>query len=151
MTNYVSVGYVKTGYVKGVNPLLQEVGQHPIKFFVSSGRKTEDELKSAISSIANSTDISIIYMPEKKKILLGSKAGFIEFLGGVDIQSILTDSAFIDKVGELATVNLSASITANSGSTIANPKITQIDATTFEVTVPPELVGKSYKIKFNQS
>ena len=46
---------------------------------------------------------------------------------------------------------MSASIVANDGSVVANATVTQIDETTFDVTVPPELVGTSYKIKLSQT
>lgn len=151
MPNYVSSGYVEVGYVEGDVALPMDAGNHPMKFFVSSGTRTEAELKSAITASLNDTDIAVIYMQEKSKILLGSTAGFIEFLGGVDIQSIITDQTFIDKVAELTTINLSADILANDGSVVANATVTQIDATTFDVTIPPELVGTSYKIEFSQS
>lgn len=151
MNKYTKDGYVESGYIEGGGFVAPDAGQHPMKFFVSNGTKSLDELTSIITSLLDDGDMAILYAPEFQKIMLGSKSGFDEFLGGIDINSILTNQAFIDKVTELASFSMSASIVANDGSIVANATVTQIDETTFDVTVPPELVGTSYKIKLNKT
>jgi len=144
--NYVAFGYVSGGYVAGNNFSLPIAGGHPLKFFVSDGTKTETLLKTEVINSLSDGEMGIVYVPESQKIMLGSGLGFVEFLGGIDINSITTNQTFIDAVKSISTINMTASIVASDGSVVANATVTQTAPTTFNVTIPQELVGTSYSI-----
>jgi hypothetical protein len=109
------------------------------------------DLKANISASLGDEDIAVVYVQEGSKILLGGKNGFIEFLGGIDIDSIVNNQVFIDKVTELSAVTFNADIVAPDGSVMAGATVNQTAPTTFEVTIPPEVVGTSYNIVFSES
>jgi len=148
---YIERGYVKSGYAEGDIVIPDSAGEHPMKFFVSSGKVPEAELKANISASLGAEDIAVVYVQEGSKILLGGQNGFIEFLGGVDINSIVNSPEFIRKVRELSSVTFNADIVAPDGSTIVGATVNQTAPTTFEVTIPQELVGTSYNIVFSES
>ncbi len=150
MSGYVKTGYVKTGYVDGGGFAAPDAGQHPMKFFVSNGTKSIGELTSNIASLLDDGDMAVLYVPESSKIMLGSKSGFDEFIGGVDINTILTDQAFINKVRELTTVSMNASIVANDGSVVSGAVVRQISDKTFEIDVPDGLVSTGYKLVLSE-
>lgn len=149
MGRYVEAGYVESGYVEGDGFLAPDAGQHPLKFFVSNGSKPIEELTSSIASMLSDGDMAVVYAPEVGKILIGTNAGFGEFLGGVDIGKLLMDQQFIDRVEELT--SLEASIIAPDGSIVSNATVTQVDETTFEVALPDEFVGSSFKIRLSRT
>jgi len=144
--NYVDLGYVELGYVEG-DVVTLAVGKHPISFFVSSNTKTEEEVKTEVMARLNTDEVAIVYIPEVQKIILGTNGVFTEFLGGFNIQDILSDTTFISKVQELSAVSLTATITDATGNTLASATVTQTSPTQFRVTVPPELVGTDYFIE----
>jgi len=173
MGKYVADLYVSLGYVAG-QTIPFGTGRHNMKFFVSDGSKTEQQLKDSIVATLGVDEIAVIYVQEINKIVVGNSLGFVDFVSGTDVyelinnnvfkdtvstiagnslsvNDVLTDPLFIAKVKELANVTTTAQFVTSNGSVIANATITQIDATTFDVTVPPELVGTSYKINFTQS
>ena len=149
MGRYVEPGYVETGYIEGDGFVAPDAGQHPLKFFVSNGSKTIEELTSSIAAMLADGEMAVIYVPEAGKILIGTNAGFGEFLGGVDIGKLLMDQRFIDKVEELT--SLEASIIAPDGSIVSNATVTQVDEVTFDVALPDNFVGSSFKIRLSQT
>lgn len=149
MSNYVDNDYVEVGYVVGDEVLAQ--GVHSLGFVVSSGKMSEDELKSSVLAELKEDAITLIYIPESSKIVLTTKKGHTEFLGGVDIDKILNNQKFIDKITELSTVNLSATIKDSAGVVMANATVTQTSARSFDVEVPQEMVGTSYTISLSEA
>ena len=117
----------------------------PMKFYISDGTNP-DTIMSDSQSDAGQGSLSVVFAKAIKKIFVGDDNGYVDFLGGVNINDILTNQAFIDKVTELSAVNLSASIVGSDGSLVSNATVTQTADKTFEIAVPNELVATGYKI-----
>jgi hypothetical protein len=176
MTKYVSDGYVSVGYVDG-SLLPLPLGNHHIKNFVSSGTIPEAQLRADVINSIGANDLAVVYVQESNKILIGSKSGFIEFSGAsqqpqqqvldiqsivndpafvakvkqlTDIQGIISDPAFVSQVQLLTNINMTAKIVDSTGGAVSNATVTQIDATTFSVSIPQQLVGTSYNIVLNK-
>lgn len=151
MSRYVEAGYVESGYVEGDGFLAPDAGQHPLKFFVSNGSKSINELTSSIASMLSDGDMAVVYAPEVGKIMIGTNSGFGEFLGGVNINKLLADQRLADRVRELSSYEMEARIITPSGSIVSDVAVTQVDETTFEVALPDEFVGSSFKIRLSQT
>ena len=123
------------------------IGTHAIKFFITE--KTIDE--AVVKNEIGDSGVAIAFEASTGKILMISRSQVTEFLGGINIQDIITNQVFVDKVNELADISFNVSISDSSENTVGNATVTQTAPTTFEVTVPPELVGTSYKIVLNKS
>ena len=117
----------------------------PMKFYISDGTDP-DTIMSDSQSDAGQGNLAVVFAKAIKKIFVGDDNGYVDFLGGVNINDILTNQAFIDKVTELSAVNLSASIVGSDGSLVSNATVTQTADKTFEIAVPNELVATGYKI-----
>lgn len=130
---------VETIVSNATNSLMMfpDLAKLPLNFYISDGEKSESEIVSYVKGVLNSPEVGLIFIPEEGKILIGNNNHFASFVGS--------------QVGaEAGKVSVEAVISSD-GDILSDVSVIQVDGNTFEINIPPELVGTSYKIVLSES